>query len=186
MNDQLTQAAESTMRGGADVTLDLFYKFEGEDPGRGHLAGTVDFDAGRCELSGDGERFVLDGGDEYRTQAGSWLVSRGKPGTQSMMHPAWLLARLTDAVTNHARIGDEIVGTLDRDRASATSIGIADEWTPSYRVTIDDGRIATMAFELVGADGEVGMSESFTLTPAPIAPIALPEDATPSDEALSL
>jgi hypothetical protein len=35
MNDQLTQAARNTMKGGADVTLNLFYTFEGEDPGRG-------------------------------------------------------------------------------------------------------------------------------------------------------
>jgi hypothetical protein len=93
---------------------------------------------------------------------------------------------LTDAVVNHARIGDEIVGTLDRDRASQTSIGLADEWTPAFRVTVEDGRIAAMAYELAGADGELGASESFTLTPAEVAPIVLPDDATPSHEAISL
>src|ERR1700743_3784533 len=103
MDDQLTQAARDTMRGGAHVTLDLFYKFDGEEPGRGQLTGTVDFDAGRCELSGDGERYILDGPDEYRTADGGWLVSRGRPGTQSTMNPAWLLTRLTDAVVTGAR-----------------------------------------------------------------------------------
>jgi hypothetical protein len=87
---------------------------------------------------------------------------------------------------NGARVGDEIVGTLDRDCADSTSIGIAPEWTPAYRATLKEGRIVSMTFECVGADGKVGGSSTFGLTPTEVAPIRLPEDATPSHEAISL
>ncbi|HTU97513.1 MAG TPA: hypothetical protein VMF14_16825, partial [Solirubrobacteraceae bacterium] len=178
MNDDLTKAARKTMQGGAEVTVDTFYRLEGMEPGRTRLAGTVDFDAGRCQLRGDGEQHVIDGADEYQTLDNEWILSRGRPGTQSTLDPAWLLTRLTDAVASGDRSGDEIVGTLDRKRADSTTTGIAPDWTPTFRATLNGGRIVKTALELVGDDGEVGVSLTFAVTPAQVAPITLPEHAT--------
>ena len=75
---------------------------------------------------------------------------------------------------------------VDRDRASETSIGIAPEWKPAFRATLKDGRIVAMAFECVGEDDEVGASWTFALAPGEVAPITVPQDATPSHEAVSL
>ena len=178
MYDELKRAARNTMQASAEVTLDLFYEFEAEEPGRGQMAGKVDFEAGRCQLSGDGEQYILDGSDDYQMREGEWVVLRGRPGTQSTLNPAWLLTRLTDAVVSSDRVGEEIVGTLDRERVDSTSIGLAPEWTPGYRATLKAGRIVGMAFECVGDDGRVGTSTTFALTTATVAPISLPEHAT--------
>jgi hypothetical protein len=178
MYDELGRAARNTMQASAEVTLDLFYEFEGEGPGRSQMSGTVDFEAGRCQLSGDGEQYILDGSDEYQVREGEWVVLRGRPGTQSTLNPAWLLTRLTDAVVSSDRVGEEIVGALDRERVDSTSIGLAPEWTPGYRATLKAGRIVGMALECVGDDGQVGTSTTFALTTATLAPISLPEHAT--------
>jgi hypothetical protein len=49
-------------------------------------------------------------------------------------------------------------------------------------VTRGGDQISRMAFECVGEDGKVGLSWTFTLTPADASPIDLPTDATDSRE----
>lgn len=187
MNNALTNAATGTMQGGANVTLDLYYGIEGFPNGTARMTGTVDFDSGRCRLSGDKESRVLDGADEYMTgPEGQWIVKHAAPGTLSTMDPRWLLSRLTDSVATSDQDGNEIGGALDREDAAKTSTdGISDEWTPMYRVTLNGERIARMAFECVDADGKVAVSWTFELSPADVPPIALPDKAVDSRDYLA-
>jgi hypothetical protein len=176
------------MTGAANIMLDLFWVFAGQNPDTSHPAGIPDFDSGRVELEGvDGARTVIDGPDEYSTnEDGRWIVEHGPTDTQNTMDPGWLLNRFTDAVATSEQEGVEIVGELDRERAASTgTVGIADEWTPTYRATVVDGLVVAMAFELVGDDGEVGASCTFTLTPASVPPIELRVGAIDSRDYLA-
>ncbi|MBV9194078.1 MAG: hypothetical protein JO168_08015 [Solirubrobacterales bacterium] len=171
------------MVGSAEVELDLRFDLADlppYEPGRGSLRGRVDFDAGRCFLAGPGERWILDGADEYQFRDGRWILSKGTPGTQPTTNPAWLLGLLArdDAVTSVVETEDgEIVTNLDGDVAGrSASAGIWPEWRMVVRLRLESGRITRMVLDTHDATSpQPQISEVFQLSSRDsLAPVELP------------
>lgn len=183
LRHRIEEAARATMVGAAEVELEQMYDLPDlppYHPYRGSLRGRVDFDSGRCFLAGPGDRWILDGADEYHFRDGRWILSKGNQGTQSTLNPMWLLGVLTcdDAVTSatEAEHG-QIVADLDGDVAGRTSsAGISLDWRMVVRLHIERGRIRTMVLDTLDATSpQPRISELFRLSPRQsVAPIELP------------
>jgi hypothetical protein len=177
--DKILRAARATLRGAAEVTLDLSYDVPSAG-GSGRMAGRVDFVAGRCLLVGDVETLVFDGGDEYRLFEGRWHLRRGVPGTRSIVDPAWLLGLLATKRSVHGAREEpdgEIRGDLDVGLAAPTVRGgLWPGWELRIGVGLLGEEVRMMRLEDVDAESRtVGVKEAFELRPAPaIDPIELP------------
>jgi hypothetical protein len=180
---RIEQAARVTMVGAAEVELEQMYDIPDLPPYRpyrGTLRGRADFDAGRCFLAGAGERLILDRADEYRFHDGRWIVTRGAPGTQATMNPAWLLGVLArpDALISATETDEgEIVAELDVAVAGRTAAaGIWPEWRMVTRLRIADGRITRMVLDTLDATSpQPRTSETFQLSPRQsVEPVEVP------------
>ena len=180
---RIEEAARVTMVGAAEIELEQMYDIPDlppYEPYRGTLRGRVDFDAGRCFLAGAGEQLILDGADEYRLHDGRWIVTRGAPGTQATMNPAWLLGVLArpDALISATETDEgEIVADLDVAVAGRTAAaGISPDWRMVTRLRIADGRITRMVLDALDSESpQPRTSESFQLSPREsIEPVEVP------------